>query len=421
MNYTLKELEKTWNFYDNAAKEIIDDAVNISFKFIDNEMIKTYEDYIEKNNFQEDYDFNIFELMSDKFYRENFHSYIIAQLFKNEIILKKFLEFIKVDETVYLNDGYDAVPEYYIKHEIKNGRIDILIKSNDKENNEDEENENKEKSHCIIIENKLHGAKDEERQLRRYYEACKEDFEVDKIVYLPNLDKKNEPDEQSKEGIPKELIETIVGYDGNGKDFYTVLNDSLEEVKSNIEWHLLLKHYLKILRLTGETKMDALTEKFYNKIKTEPEEYKKIQLIANMYNDLIKTRINNLASEFSGDNYKDKCFKRDFPSEKRGINYTIGIDVDDNNSYLYLYSREEDTANDDNPKSIKKLEQDVKDIEAWLKKHKLFDGFYFDDWSRWWKDFKFPEDEKALYDFTDKLIKCLEEDVESIYSGKNPK
>ena len=422
MNYTLEELEKTWNFYDNVAKEIIDDAVNISFKFIDNEMIKTYEDYIDKNNFEEDYDFNIFELMSDKFYRENFHSYIIAKLFENEIILKKFLEFIKVDETVYINDGYDIIPEYSIKHDIKNGRIDILIKSNDKENNEDEENENKEKPHCIIIENKLHGAKDEESQLRRYYEACKEYFEVDKIVYLlPNLDKKNKPDKQSKEGIlEEELIKTIVGYDGNGKDFYTVLNDSLEEVKnnSNIEWHLLLKHYLKILRLTGETKMDALTEKFYNKIKTEPEEYKKIQLIATMYNDLIKTRINNLASEFSGYNEKDKYFRRDFPSEKRGINYTIGIDVDDNNSYLCLYSREEDTANDDNPKSIKYLEQDVKDIEAWLKKHKLFDGFYFDDWSRWWKDFKFPEDEKALYEFAKKLIECLEKDVELIYSGK---
>ena len=59
MNYTLEELEKTWNFYDNASKEIIDNAVNISFKFIDNEMVKTYEDYIEKNNFQENYDFNI--------------------------------------------------------------------------------------------------------------------------------------------------------------------------------------------------------------------------------------------------------------------------------------------------------------------------------------------------------------------------
>ena len=421
MNYTLEELEKTWNFYDNYAKEIIDNAVDVSFKFINEDMLQRYEEYIEKNNFEDNEDFNIFELMSDKFYRENFHSYIIAQLFKSEIILKNFLKFIEADETVYLNDGYDIIPEYSIKHEIKDGRIDILIKSNDKENNEDEEN--KEKPHCIIIENKLHGAKDEERQLYRYFIACSEKFEVDKIVYLlPNLDKKNKPDEQSKEGIPKELIETIIGYNGENKDFHAVLNDSLEEVKSNsnIEWYLLLKHYLKILRLTGETKMDALTEKFYNKIKAEPEEYKKIQLIATMYNDLIKTRLNSLKEEFKGE-YKQYWFIKDFYSKRRGINYTIVIDVYADSSYLSLFSREEETVNEDNPKSKKKWEQDNKDIEAWLKKHKLFEGFDNggDYLARWYKGFKFPEEENKLYEFAKKLIECLEEDVESIYnSGK---
>lgn len=418
MNYTLEELEKTWNFYDNSAKEIIDNAVDVSFKFIDEDMLQRYEEYIENNNFEDNDDFNIFELMSDKFYRENFHSYIIAQLFKSEIILKKFLKFIEVDEIVYINNGYDVIPEYPIKHEIKDGRVDILIKSNDKENNEDEEN--KEKPHCIIIENKLHGAKDEESQLRRYYEACIKDFEVDKIVYLPNLDKNNDPNEQSKEGIPKELIKIIVGYNGKNKDFHAILNDSLEEVKSNIEWHLLLKHYLKILRLTGETKMDALTEKFYDKIKSEPEEYKKIQLIATMYNDLIKTRLNSLKEEFKGE-YKQYWFIKDFYSKRRGINYTIVIDVYADSSYLSLSSREEETANEDNPKSKKKWEQDNKDIEAWLKKHKLFEGFDNggDYLARWYKGFKFPEEENKLYEFAKKLIECLEEDVESIYnSGK---
>ena len=162
--------------------------------------------------------------------------------------------------------------------------------------------------------------------------------------------------------------------------------------------------------------MDALTEKFYNKIKSEPEEYKKIQLIATMYNDLIKTRLNSLEKEFKG-----KCekywFIKDFYSKRRGIEYRIVIDVYADSSWLSLFSREEETATDDNPKSKKKWEQDNKDIEAWLKKHNLFDGFYFDDW-RWYKGFKFPEEENKLYEFTKKLIKCLEEDVESIYSGK---
>ena len=172
--------------------------------------------------------------------------------------------------------------------------------------------------------------------------------------------------------------------------------------------------------------MDALTEQFYNKIKTEPQEYKKIQLIATMYNDLIKTRINSLEEEFKGEphykaiekNIKEYWFIKDFYSKRRGINYTIVIDVYDDSSYLSLFSREEETATDDNPKSKKKWEQDNKDIEAWLKKHNLFDGFYFDDDWRWYKGFKFPEEENKLYEFVKKLIKCLEEDVESIYSGK---
>ena len=42
MNYTLEELEKIWNFYDNSAKEIIDNAVDVSFKFIDEDMLQKY-------------------------------------------------------------------------------------------------------------------------------------------------------------------------------------------------------------------------------------------------------------------------------------------------------------------------------------------------------------------------------------------
>ena len=395
-NYNIEELKKTWDFYDNRAKEIIENAFEITSKFIDNDTLQRYREYIEKNNFEENYPFNIFELISDIYYRENFHSDIIAQLLRNEIILKNFLKFIGVDESAYKN--------YEVSRE--ENKIDILIKT---------------ETNCIIVENKLNWAKDMPEQLFRYYSECKNNkkLEVDKIVYLsPNSSKK--PEDDSVKEIPKELIKIIIGYDGENEDFYTmVLEKSLKEMNNNEpkEWLLLLEHYLKILRLTGETKMDALTEKFYNKIKDEPEEYKKIQLIATMYNDLIKTRINNLAEQFGGENYNNECFYRDFYSEKRGQNYALDINVNDSRySYLQLFSREENEV-DNSPKSRKKWEQDNKDIEAWLKKHKLFDGFYFDDW-RWTKDYKFPEDENALYEFAKKLIECLEKDIESIYSGK---
>ena len=395
-NYNIEELKKTWDFYDNEAKEIIENAFSITSKFIDEDMLKRYREYIDKNNFKENYPFNIFELISDIYYRENFHSDIIAQLLRNEIILKNFLDFIGVDKSKYEN----------CEVEREESKIDILIKT---------------EKNCIIVENKLNWAVDMPEQLFRYYNECKNNkkLEVDKIVYLsPNFLKK--PTEDSVKEIPKELIKTIIGYDGENNDFYTmVLQKSLEEMnnKEPKEWRLLLEHYLKILRQTGETKMDKLTKEFYDKIVNDGKEYEKIELIATMYNDLTKTRINNLASTFSGENYNNECFYRDFYSEKRGISYAIDIYANDYKySYLQLFSREENEV-DNSPKSRKKWEQDNKDIENWLKEHKLFDGFYFDDW-RWTKDFKFPEDEKALYEFAKKLIECLEKDIESIYSGK---
>ena len=281
--------------------------------------------------------------------------------------------------------------------------IDILIKT---------------ETNCIIVENKLNWAGDRNEQLFRYYNECKNNkkLEVDKIVYLsPNSWK--QPEEQSIKEIPKELIKTIIGYDGENNDFYTmVLQKSLEEMnnKEPKEWLLLLEHYLKILRQTGVTKMDTLTKKFYEKIKEEPQEYEKIKLIVDMYNNLTTTRANSLISKFiNGKIWGNPPFVYfDFYIKDKRKNYAINIFVNKYDySNLYLYSRENDR---------EKFEQDNKDIEAWLKKHNLFEGFEKDEtwYNEWNKNFKFPEEENELYDFTEKLIECLEKDVESIYSEK---
>lgn len=392
-NYNIEELKKTWDFYDNESKEIIENAFSITSKFIDEDMLKRYREYIDKNNFEENYPFNIFELISDIYYRENFHSDIIAKLFENEIVLKNFLDFIGVDKNKYKN--------YEVERE--ESKIDILIKT---------------EKNCIIVENKLNWAKDMPEQLFRYYNECKNNkkLEVDKIVYLsPNSWK--QPEEQSIKEIPKELIKIIIGYDGENNDFYTmVLQKSLEEMnnKEPKEWRLLLEHYLKILRQTGVTKMDTLTKKFYEKIKEEPQEYEKIKLIVDMYNNLTTTRANSLISKFiNGKIWGNPPFVYfDFYIKDKRKNYAINIFVNKYDySNLYLYSRENDR---------EKFEKDNKDIEAWLKKHNLFEGFEKDEtwYNEWNKNFKFPEEENELYEFTKKLIECLEKDVESIYSGK---
>ncbi|WP_245580718.1 PD-(D/E)XK nuclease family protein [Brachyspira alvinipulli] len=356
-------------------------------------MLEKYRDYIKKNTFSEDCPFNIFELISDTYYKENFHSDIIAKLLEHETVLKYFLDFIDVDTSKYLNNDYSVVRE--------ENKIDILIKSG---------------INCIIIENKLRWAKDMNEQLSRYYNNClKKNLEVDKIVYL-SPDTLKQPTSQSIKDIPKEKIKIIYGYDGEDEDFYTkVIENSLNDFIENNEakeWILLADHYLKILRETGVTKMDKLTQDFYKEIINNTDEYEKIKLIVDMYNNLIVTRINNLVSRFKGDKCKE-CFYRDFESKKRGLNYAIAIYAYNDYYKFNLFSRSENTGDD--PKLIKKWEKDNKDIEAWLKKHNLFDDtFYFDD--RWVKEFQFPQQEKELYDFTEKVIELLEKDVESICS-----
>ena len=381
-NYNIEELKKTWDFYDNESKEIIENAFSITSKFIDEDMLKRYREYIDKNNFEENYPFNIFELISDIYYRENFHSDIIAKLFENEIVLKNFLDFIGVDKNKYKN--------YEVERE--ESKIDILIKT---------------EKNCIIVENKLNWAKDMPEQLFRYYNECKNNkkLEVDKIVYLsPNSWK--QPEEQSIKEIPKELIKTIIGYDGENNDFYTmVLQKSLEEMnnKEPKEWRLLLEHYLKILRKTGVTKMDALTKKLYDKLLNEPkEEYEKVKLISNMYNNLSSFRINNLINKFYGGfNGGDCNFEYKIKNKAKDLTYTLTIYCDnDDESGLFIYGYY-DNARDD--------------IENWLIKNELFEGF---DRLKLLRRFKFPEEENELYEFTKKLIERLKEDVESIYSGK---
>lgn len=390
MNYRIEDLKNTWQFPFNKSKEIIKDIFSIIQKYAKDDILKKYRDFIKKNTFNEDYLFNIFELISDTYYKENFHSDIIAKLLEHETVLKYFLNFIDVDSSKYLNNDYSVLRE--------ENKIDIFIKTD---------------TNCIIIENKLRWAKDMKEQLSRYYNDClKNDLEPDKVIYLsPNTLK--QPTPQSIGNIPKEKIKIIYGYDGEDEDFYTkVIEKSLNDfIKDNEakEWILLAEHYLKILRETGVTKMDKLTQDFYNEIINNTDEYEKIKLIADMYNNLIATRINNLVSKFEGNNWKNQCFFRDFESKKRGLSYAIDIYVYNDYSYFYLFSREDIKLTD-------KWEQDNKDIKAWLKKHNLFDDTFYFDRSRWSKEFKFPQQEKELYEFTEKVIELLEKDVESICS-----
>lgn len=396
----IKVIDNLYSSMNNYNIEVINLISNL-----EKENIERYKDILKKQD--KKLDFNIFDIITDKWKRENLHSEILRFLLENyEVFFNNFLELINIkDKKEYLNA------------EITNeeARIDILIKSEKK---------------AIIVENKINWAPDQNEQLAKYYKKVKEKKEVEKIVYIAPSKDKN-PDAQTFGEYEKEIkdrLEKIISFDGSEDDLVSCLEKSRDKLKENLEKTknnldsedfnklFFINHYIEILKRTGVGDMSEVELKFFKEVlekyKTDKDIFKKIKYIGEMYNSLTLIRVNNLINKFNGSNWKDICCYIEFHSEKRGLNYVIDIYT---NNYQYtilqLFSRDEDS------------EQDIKDIEAWLKNHKLFDGFYFhnegDEPKRWTKEFKFPEEENALYDFTDKLIKCLEEDVESIYnSGK---
>ena len=126
--------------------------------------------------------FNAFALVSDTYYRENFHSDVIKAILdphsghgEGTLYLKKFIEFVsgearsqgkkdqaRVLRELSVGDSVEVVRE--------KGRVDVKIIGAD---------------WTIIIENKINGASDMDRQIPRYVEKCRKDDEnVVAVVYI---------------------------------------------------------------------------------------------------------------------------------------------------------------------------------------------------------------------------------------------
>jgi hypothetical protein len=121
--------------------------------------------------------FNLFYLISDHYYRETFHSDIIAALLSpkekhggGNLYLNLFLDMIGVDKSNYQDAKVHK--EYGTNDGTLGGRIDIFIEGGNK--------------HCVVVENKLNNAGDTYKQLPKYYHYLDNNkYNIDKFVYLP--------------------------------------------------------------------------------------------------------------------------------------------------------------------------------------------------------------------------------------------
>jgi len=210
--------------------------------------------------------FNIFTIVSDLYYRENFHSDII-QFFldpdgehgEKHLFLNLFLGLLpNVDKCNYKDATVKK--EVDASYKGKKGRIDILIKDDTTRK-------------AIIIENKIHDANNMSNQIPRYYYSLKsKGYDVEAIVYIP-LDKFKNPYEgweNSDEKI-KNLITIIPAYDYDS--FNLVDNWIIPCCKANVasqEVKYVLQQYSKLIKFLYTDAMDTKAlEDFYSVLRKE--------------------------------------------------------------------------------------------------------------------------------------------------------
>lgn len=402
----IKVIDNLYSSMNNYNIEVINLISNL-----EKENIKRYEDILKKQD--KKLDFNIFDIITDKWKKENFHSEILKFLLENyEVFFNNFLELINIkDKKEYLNA------------EITNeeARIDILIKSEKK---------------AIIVENKINWAKDMPEQLFRYYNECKysKGLEVDRIVYLsPNSSK--EPADDSVKEIPKELIKTIVGFDGSENDLVSCLEKSRDKLKENLEKTknnldsedfnklFFINHYIEILKRTGVGDMSTIKSNFSKEIiekyKNGDNIFEKLNYIIEMCSDDKNKLVPKLPEKIQNDYIISELSNRNINMSASGYNDGEGDDKYYYWQYDYTYSSGKNAkwlalyiatytiseailglwaVDDKNKNDIKNV------ISKVFKKSEDIDNIINSGLV-----FKFPNEEEKLFDLVSKLKNAFDE------------
>lgn len=242
-------------------------------------------DYQEANNEKLEDNMNVFKMVSEHYYYENFHSDILRFFLcpdekhkEGTVFLFAFID--------YLNTSFKDkifIPKHNYESAIverEQGRIDIRIKSDATK-------------HCVIIENKMNNASDMERQLPRYYDAMVGNgYTVDAIVYLP-LDVNKRPDQLSWNETDKQhvlpLLCVLPAYQKTGISLVDGWILPCIQKTRNIDCISVLRQYAELIKqLNKDIMNDIILGKFYQFLKDEKEniDINTVQSVQNFTNDL---------------------------------------------------------------------------------------------------------------------------------------
>ena len=410
----IKVIDNLYSSMNNYNIEVINLISNL-----EKENIERYKDILKKQD--KKLDFNIFDIITDKWKKENFHSEILKFILENyEVFFNNFLELINIkDKKEYLNA------------EITNekARIDILIKSEKK---------------AIIVENKINWAPDQIEQLARYYEKIKnghngeQEREVEKIVYIAPSKDKN-PDEQTFGEYEKEIkdrLEKIISFDGSENDLVSCLEKSRDKLKENLEKTknnfdsenfnklFFINHYIEILKRTGVGDMSTIKSNFAKEIiekyKNGDNIFEKLNYIIEMCSDDKNKLVPKLPEKIINDYIISELSNRNINMYNGGYYNGEGDD-----KYIYYYCQYDYTyGSGKNEKyfslgiatytiSIVHLElwgitnkNDIKNVLSKVfKKSEDIDNII----NPGGLVFKFPNEEEKLFDLVSKLKNAFDE------------
>lgn len=327
--------------------------------------------YQAKKAEKENNSFNVFTLISDLYYRENFHSDILFEFLnvqgshrQGNKYLKLFLSMLNIEEKFFTNPT--VIKE---KHTDSNRRIDILIAD--------------EKSHkAVIIENKINGAVDMPRQLPDYYKyVVEKGFEVLSIVYIPlclykEPDKSNWTEQEIQ--IVYKLLHVIPAYSDTEtnlcKDW---LIPSIEQTNDFPEVKAILQQYTSLIKLLNQNMDQKIMEEFYHYY-SDAENKNRISKIEDMVADIPQYLVERVQTKYKNNkaSFNEVCAYPYYNKWHCAFQYFVF------NGHKYKFDiecyglDEYNITFDDYSDNYPKTEDNYKDV---VKQTHALDGFVFSD------------------------------------------
>jgi len=278
------------SFYDTLRERRLDEF-EVFFEFV-----KIFASYSQqKNRKEDDLGFNLFTIISENYYhRENLHSDVMKALLDPQgshgeglMLLEVFLSMLHPECGVVDVRNYGNAR--VIREE---GRIDVLIK--------DEVSR-----HCVIVENKINYAVDQERQLPSYYHFMKDNgYNIDAIVYLPP-DEYKLPDTSTWTKKDKDLISVdtnlcIIPTFDNQKKRVNLLDNWLTPCKDrceNEDCRFVITQYIRLLEYLKKDNMDRTLVKQFADGLRDPLRLETLHSIIDILEDLKEYKIEELYNQ----------------------------------------------------------------------------------------------------------------------------